>query len=403
MIAQRGIVLRLPAVYLPRWPAVRLFIVSYWQTIAFVAMRHRNVALGLALAVAVLSGVIAIWAFMDHQEIKSDASLLTDAHNETVVYRRSSPAGLNVDEESSEHPYTEQLEASDELDNESLASKYPRIVEVVRYVNPDVLTEIGNVTPASADPVQKEVVKVGGFVAFRPKEDEGNADQKQSILPVQGEASIMDQVDDYLWEVYQRVPIKKDGTGDFTWKDPAAAKQMGLSLRDYVISGMDPEFREQLYHAGHAMDAAGLRWSMLSAFRDDYRQSLASGYKASVNNSLHGGSRRTGGYGHGRAIDITGPEGKESDVWKWMDVHGAKYGLHRPLPKADPAHVQQVGDWHKIALALRESRVGPETHNNKIAVALPEGGVRPTTVHKGKHSGATTRAKARKTAVASAK
>jgi len=104
MIAQRGIVLRLPAVYLPRWPAVRLFIVSYWQTIAFVAMRHRNVALGLTLAVGVLSGVIAIWAFMDHQEIKSDASLLTDAHNETAVYRRSSPAELNVDEESSEHP-----------------------------------------------------------------------------------------------------------------------------------------------------------------------------------------------------------------------------------------------------------------------------------------------------------
>jgi hypothetical protein len=59
------------------------------------------------------------------------------------------------------------------------------------------------------------------------------------------------------------------------------------------------------------MDAAGLQWSMLSAFRDDYRQGLASGYKAGVSNSLHGGSRRTGGYGHGRAIDITGPEGRE--------------------------------------------------------------------------------------------
>jgi hypothetical protein len=212
----------------------------------------------------------------------------------------------------------------------------------------------------------------------------------------------MEPVDDYLWEVYQRVPIKKDGTGDFTWKDPAAANHRGLCLRDYVVGGMDPEFREQLYHAGHAMDAAGLQWSMLSAFRDDYRQSLASGYKASTSNSLHGGSRRTGGYGHGRAIDITGPEGKESDVWKWIDAHGAKYGLQRPLPKADPAHVQQLGDWHRIAVALRESRIG--SGDNKIAIALPEAGrIRSATVHKEKVSATTTKAKARKTAVASAK
>ena len=105
----------------------------------------------------------------------------------------------------------------------------------------------------------------------------------------------MEDVDQYLWEVYQRAPVKKDGTGDFTWKDPAAANRMHLTLKDYVIRGMDADFREQLYHAGHAMDAAGLRWSMLSAFRDDYRQTLASGFKARTGNSLHGGSRATGG------------------------------------------------------------------------------------------------------------
>jgi hypothetical protein len=83
---------------------------------------------------------------------------------------------------------------------------------------------------------------------------------------------------------------------------------------------------------------------------------------------MHGGSLRTGGYGHGRAIDITGPEGRESDVWKWIDDHGAKYGLHRPLPKPDPAHVQQRGDWYKIALALRESRTG-SAFGDKVTVA----------------------------------
>ena len=92
----------------------------------------------------------------------------------------------------------------------------------------------------------------------------------------------LDEVERYLWEVYQRAPVKKDGSGDFTWKDPVAAKRFGKSMPAYVIGGMDPDFKEQLYHAGKAMDAAGVQWAILSAFRDDYRQSLASGFKASA-------------------------------------------------------------------------------------------------------------------------
>ena len=98
---------------------------------------------------------------------------------------------------------------------------------------------------------------------------------------------VMAEIDAYLWDVYQRVPVKKDSSGDFTWKDQAAAKRMGLSLEAYVIGGMDPDFREDLYHAGKAMDAAGLQWSMLSAFRDDYRQKIASGF----NSARFAGSR----------------------------------------------------------------------------------------------------------------
>src|SRR5262249_31040281 len=128
-----------------------------------------------------------------------------------------------------------------------------------------------------------------------------------------------DEVEDYLWEVYQRSPTKKDGSGDFTWKDPAAAKRMGMGMQKYVISGMDPDFREQLYHLGKALDAEGVKWTILSAFRDDYRQQIASGIKASAKNSLHGGSVRTGGYGHGRAVDITSTEGDPWDVWEWVD------------------------------------------------------------------------------------
>ena len=90
--------------------------------------------------------------------------------------------------------------------------------------------------------------------------------------------------------IYERSPTKQDSTGDFTWKDAAAAVHLGMSVKTYVIGGMDPDLRELLYHAGLAMDAAGIHWTILSAFRDDYRQSLASGLKAHTNNSLHGGS-----------------------------------------------------------------------------------------------------------------
>jgi hypothetical protein len=194
----------------------------------------------------------------------------------------------------------------------------------------------------------------------------------------------MEPVDQYLWEVYQRKTVKSDSSGDFTWKDPAAAKHMGISLQSYVIGGMDPDFREQLYHAGRAMDADGLQWSMLSAFRDDYRQGLAAGYKAHGGNSQHGGSRATGGYGHGRAIDITNADGEASAIWHWIDTHGAKYGLRRPMPGYDPAHIQPKPAFHELAHQLREARVklasqlartAPDATADKTKVA--EGGDEP--------------------------
>jgi len=170
------------------------------------------------------------------------------------------------------------------------------------------------------------------------------------------DVSAMEEVDQYLWEVYQRQPVKSDSSGDFTWKDPAAAKHRGVSLQSYVIGGMDADFREQLYHAGHGMDGDGIHWSMLSAFRDDYRQALAAGFKARTGNSKHGGSRATGGYGHGQAIDLTTADGDAGAAWHWIDAHGTKYGLHRPIPGPDPAHVQPRNKWHEIAVAMRNAR-----------------------------------------------
>jgi hypothetical protein len=51
-------------------------------------------------------------------------------------------------------------------------------------------------------------------------------------------------------------------------------------------------------------------------------------------------------------------EGLESRLdWHWIDAHGEKYGLRRPIPGPDPAHVQPRSKWHEIAVALRNARI----------------------------------------------
>jgi len=180
-------------------------------------------------------------------------------------------------------------------------------------------------------------------------------------------------IDQYLWSVYQRAPkqdtvkmaerrkvtVKVDGKPrtvskeftilideDFTWKDPKAAEKANMSLMEYVIGGMDHSFKLKLFHALHAMDDAGLSPGITSAFRDDYRQSLASGLKAATDRSYHGGSSR-GGYGHGLAADLVSVKGEtraerltsSEGLWKWIDAHGKEFGIGRPYLDKDPAHV----------------------------------------------------------------
>ena len=183
-------------------------------------------------------------------------------------------------------------------------------------------------------------------------------------------------IDQYLWSLYERTPkvdtvkvlerikvtVKKKGktrtvvktltkyvTQDFTWKDPIAAQKAGMSLKDYVIGGMDRRFKRKLYHALRAMDDDGLSPGITSGFRDDYRQALASGNKAATDSSYHGGSRR-GGYGRGLAADLVSVKGetraercKWSEVlWKWIDAHEKELGIGRPYLDKDPPHVAPI-------------------------------------------------------------
>lgn len=276
---------------------------------------------------------------------------VASANNQTVVYARMPVAPVHNDQLS--------VDRADEGEG----SPFYRAVQTVKFLNPNrretAATEGEATGPKLASAYEpKLMTRIRGFVAFSGSKDTETTTPSsvRPDFPRKRGAPEMEEVDNYLWEVYQREPVKKDGAGDFTWKDPAAAKRLGMNLQDYVIGGMDPDFREQLYHAGKAMDAAGIQWSILSGFRDDYRQQIAAGFKARTGNSLHGGSRATGGYGHGRAVDIIGVEDSSSEVWRWIDAHGAKYGLVRPIPGPDPAHTQSRGDWHKIASNLRETR-----------------------------------------------
>jgi hypothetical protein len=141
---------------------------------------------------------------------------------------------------------------------------------------------------------------------------------------------------------------------------------------------MDPDFRENLFHLGKAMDAAGIDWTILSAFRDDYRQGLAVGLKAHAGNSFHGGSAATGGYGHGCAVDLADTDrDHDSAVWNWLDQHGDQFGLFRPLRAADPAHIQARPQWRAVAANLRKERIGASRNSPDEAGGTLDGSFAP--------------------------
>ena len=230
---------------------------------------------------------------------------------------------------------------------------------------------------AAADPPQTESPPVQ-LAALTPL-DEVHHDAKEEPNDVK----IVDEclaseacINQFLWSLYQRAP-KVDSTKvekqkkvsvvkkgklqtiiqhfvelvreDFAWKDPAAAEKAGMQQIDYVIGGMDRSFKLRLYRALRAMDDAGLGPGITSAFRDDYRQSLASGLKAATNRSYHGGSLR-GGYGHGLAADLVSVNGAtdaerwdaNEKLWNWIDAHGKDFGIGRPYLGKDPAHVAPI-------------------------------------------------------------
>jgi hypothetical protein len=232
------------------------------------------------------------------------------------------------------------------------------------------LPDSSQVLPPEAPPAQVAT-------ASTPDPVPNDAKEAVSSIEILDECLVVDIcIDRYLWALYQRTPkvdtikvqerrkatVKKKGKTvtvtksftklvdeDFTWKDPKAAEKAGMPMTDYVIGGMDRSFRLKLFHTLHAAEEAGLSPGITSAFRDDYRQSIASGLKAATDRSYHGGSFR-GGYGHGLAADVVSVKGateaqrsiSTESLWKWIDAHGKEFGIGRPYLDRDPPHLAPI-------------------------------------------------------------
>ena len=257
---------------------------------------------------------------------------------------------------------TDTMAAKDQS-NIAAAPDEPLIVEAALPDPPQIpAPELPLVQVASADPSDPVPAEVRKVVAR---------------IEILDECLVVDIcIDQFLWALYQRtlkedtdkvrerrkVTVKRKGkmvtvtrsftklvNQDFTWKDPHAAERFGMPMMDYVIGGMDRSFKTKLFHTLYAAEQAGLSPGITSAFRDDYRQAIASGMKAASNRSFHGGSLR-GGYGHGLAADIVSVDGANraqrwvstEALWKWIDANGKQFGIGRPYLGRDPPHVAPI-------------------------------------------------------------
>jgi hypothetical protein len=275
------------------------------------------------------------------------------------------------------------------------------------------LPEPSQMLPPEVPPVQVATANTPDPVTSDPVTSDPVPEVRAALSPLEipTECGITDAcIDRYLWALYQRTPkedtnkveerrkvtVKRKGKtvtvsrsftrlvdADFTWKDPKAAEKAGMPMMDYVIGGMDRSFRLKLFNTLRAAEEAGLSPGITSAFRDDYRQSIASGLKAASNRSYHGGSLR-GGYGHGLAADIVSVKGSTRDerwnssetLWKWVDAHGKEFGIGRPYLGRDPPHVAPVDGSEYVSRRGGKSQVAAADttkKHNRVAVRAGHG------------------------------
>jgi hypothetical protein len=301
-------------------------------------------------------------------EVRHSPSLIADAQRANAPQAATVSAVANADVAPTAEPVAKTV-----ADKTALASADP--ASSVEHTLPDS-------SPVQPPETPSMQVAAASTADLPPDEIK---DTPASTIEIVDECLVVDIcIDRYLWALYQRTPkqdtmkveekrkvtiqvtVKKKRKKitvskvvtrtftklvpqDFTWKDPHAAEKIGMPMMDYVIGGMDRSFKLKLFHTLHAAEQAGLQPGITSAFRDDYRQSIASGLKAASDRSYHGGSFR-GGYGHGLAADVVSVRGatkaerwvSTEALWKWIDAHGKEYGIGRPYLDRDPPHVAPI-------------------------------------------------------------
>jgi hypothetical protein len=345
---------------------------------------RRSAKVGALCGTAVLTALVVSWlAGFDSAVVETTAAV-------PVVQERAALVIADVKLAEAPQPATP--------DNAAVVDAGVTRADVATVAEPEPATAAS--TPAVADEVDAAAVSDQSLIVVAALHDSSEIPESESP-PVQvasvtlsdpapeqvggavNTTEIFDEclvadvcIDRYLWALYQRTPkqdsikvheqrkvtVRRKGKmvtvtrtftrlvdEDFTWKDPNAAEKAGMSMMDYVIGGMDRNFKTKLFHALRAAEQAGMSPGITSAFRDDYRQAIASGLKAATGRSFHGGSSR-GGYGHGLAADVVSVDGatraqrwvSTENFWKWIDAHGKEFGIGRPYLGRDPPHVGPI-------------------------------------------------------------
>jgi TP901 family phage tail tape measure protein len=171
--------------------------------------------------------------------------------------------------------------------------------------------------------------------------------------------------------------------GENQRKDELAAKRVGMDVGKYRVEGMHPEARASMAQAVRDFESqTGGKAAFTAGFRDDFRQEIATGYKARTGFSQHGGSQvlPSGGlfsggmsaFGQGKAMDV--PRGPFRE---WMRQFGARYGF-RGIPHDEP-HLQFQGNAQTRALLARaqqqmDSQNATKQGNAAIAKGIASGG-----------------------------
>ena len=329
-------------------------------------MNSRRMGVAALFGAIVLPSAIVAWLAHGSAGIENAAAPIVDHPTPIVVAEPVAPQPAAIDSVAAGSADTKATDGSEPAATAVTTTTSDKAEATVETA----LTDPAQVLLPAAEPLQVST-------ASTPDPAPRDANKALNSVEILDECWVVAAcVDRYLWALYQRAPkedtikvpeqskmeVKKRGKmvtvtrtvtrlvdEDFAWKDPKAAARAGMPMMDYVIGGVTPSFKLKLFHVLYAAEQAGLSPGITSAFRDDYRQSIASGLAAASNRSYHGGSLR-GGYGHGLAADVVSVDGATRDerwaaserLWKWIDAHGKEFGVGRPYLDRDPAHLAPI-------------------------------------------------------------